>query len=137
MYCARTAISWVASPRVAFSLTGAPDYELPIFQFNVPPALQQTWYGIAFDNHLSPPFTSVFLPKNVQNFVFTSTTLSLNAFYGHGQILEHEVGHHLGFSHPLMDTCASPMHVDWESSIRSETMHRLGSRWLATTSPGS
>jgi hypothetical protein len=82
-------------------LTGAPDYEVPIFQFNVPPALQQFWLAIAFSNYLSPPFTPVLLPENVQNFVFTATTRSSNAFSGHGQILEHEVGHHLGFSHPF------------------------------------
>jgi hypothetical protein len=82
-------------------LTGVPDYEVPIFQFNVPPALQQLWLGIAFSNYLSPPFTPVLLPENVQNFVFTATTPFSNAFNGHGELLEHEVGHHLGFSHPF------------------------------------
>jgi hypothetical protein len=92
-------------------LTGARDYEVPIFQFNVPPALQQIWLGIAFDNYLIPPGTAVLFPGNVQNFVFSSTTPDLNAFFGHGQILEHEVGHHLGLSHPfngylcITDTC--------------------------------
>jgi hypothetical protein len=50
---------------------------------------------------LLPPFTPVLLPENVQNFVFTSATPSLNALYGHGQILTHEVGHHVGLSHPF------------------------------------
>jgi hypothetical protein len=92
-------------------LTGARDYEVPIFQFNVPPALQQIWLAIAFDNYLIPPGTAVLFPGNVQNFVFSSTTPALNAFFGHGQILEHEVGHHLGLSHPfngylcITDTC--------------------------------
>jgi hypothetical protein len=71
-------------------LTGVPDYEVPIFQFNVPPALQQLWLGIAFSNYVSPPFTPVLLPENVQNFVFTATTPSSNAFNGHGELLEHE-----------------------------------------------
>jgi hypothetical protein len=82
-------------------LTGARDYEVPIFQFNVPPALQQSWIGIAFSNYTFVPVTPVLLPADVQNFVFTSMTPSLNAFNGHGQILEHEVGHQLGFSHPF------------------------------------
>jgi hypothetical protein len=94
-------------------LTGAPDYEVPIFQFNVPPALQQSWSAIAFDNYLYPPTTPVLLPDNRQNFVFTSSTPFLNTFLGHGQQLEHEVGHHLGFSHPfqgylcITETCGS------------------------------
>jgi hypothetical protein len=92
-------------------LNGAPDYEVPIFQFNVPPTLQQLWLGIAFDNYLLPPTTPVLLPQNIQNFVFTSTTPYSNSFNGHGAILEHEVGHHLGFSHSfegylcITDTC--------------------------------
>ena len=92
-------------------LTGARDYEVPIFQFNVPPPLQQLWIGISFSNYLGVPFTPVFVPENVQNFVFTSLTPSLNATNGHGEILAHEVGHHLGLSHPfngylcISDTC--------------------------------
>jgi hypothetical protein len=82
-------------------LTGAPDYEVPIFQFNVPPALAQFWIGIAFSNYPLPATTPVLLPETKQNFVFTSMTPSLNAFNGHGELLEHEVGHHLGFSHPF------------------------------------
>jgi len=92
-------------------LTGARDYEVPIFQFNVPPPLQQLWIGISFSNYLAVPFTPVFVPDNIQNYVFTSMTPSLNARNGHGEILTHEVGHHLGLSHPfngflcLTDTC--------------------------------
>jgi hypothetical protein len=92
-------------------LTGARDYEVPIFQFNVPPAQQPWWIGIAFNNYLIPPVPPTLLPDNKQNFVFTSATPALNAFNGHGALVEHEVGHHLGFSHPfqgylcLTETC--------------------------------
>jgi hypothetical protein len=70
-----------------------------IFQFNVPPALAQFWIGIAFSNYPLPATTPVLLPETKQNFVFTSMTPSSNAFDGHGALLEHEVGHQLGFSH--------------------------------------
>jgi len=92
-------------------LTGARDYEVPIFQFNVPPALQQLWGGIAFSNYPATPFNPAVVPDNIQNFVFTSTTPASNAFFGHGYFLAHEVGHHLGLSHPFngylcrTDTC--------------------------------
>jgi hypothetical protein len=83
-------------------LTGAPDYEVPIFQFNVPPELAQpVWTAIAFDNYLLPPTTPVLLPDNRQTFVFSSSTPFVNSIFGHGQQLQHEVGHHLGFSHPF------------------------------------
>src|SRR5262249_24831135 len=80
-------------------LTGARDYEVPIFQFNVPPALQQLWLGIAFNNYLLTLEPPTFVPENRQNFVFTSTTPAFNAVFGHSTVLEHEVVHHLGLSH--------------------------------------
>jgi hypothetical protein len=94
-------------------LTGAPDYEVPIFEFNVPPALASPLFaGMAASNYgPAPSFQPTVLPDERQSFVFTSTTPDSNAFEGHGVLLEHEVGHHLGFSHPfngyrcLTETC--------------------------------
>src|SRR5262245_33911022 len=46
-----------------------------------------------------------------QTFVFTSRTPTEDTYFGHGALLEHEVGHHLGFSHSfagyqcVTDTC--------------------------------
>jgi len=92
-------------------LNGAPDYEVPIFQFNVPEELQQWWIGIAEVNNLYPAQTPTIIPDTRQSFVYTSKSPFLNSFRGDGEILEHEVGHHLGFSHSfggyqcLTDTC--------------------------------
>jgi hypothetical protein len=82
-------------------LTGAPDYEVPIFQFDVPPGLAQNGFtGVADSNYDGFGLTPTALADLRQSFVFTSTTPSDDATNGHGALLEHETGHHLGFSHP-------------------------------------
>src|SRR5262249_484146 len=56
-------------------LNGAPDYEVPVFQFNVPDALAQPgWIGIAISNDADRGWTSVAFPDRRQSFVFTSMT---------------------------------------------------------------
>jgi hypothetical protein len=93
-------------------LNGAPDHEVPIFQFNVPPELDQhLWIAVAYDKYVVPAWTPTLLPAERQSFIFTSKSPFTNSFVGNGQLLEHETGHHLGFSHPfqgylcLTDTC--------------------------------
>ncbi len=75
----------------------------PLFpQFNVPPALAASFAGIAVSNYGGlTAWTPTFLPDTRQSFVFTSTTPLSNAIVGHGDLIEHETGHHLGFSHPF------------------------------------
>jgi hypothetical protein len=82
-------------------LTGAPDYEVPIFQFNVPPALAESWAGWADSNYDGIGLTATVFPALRQTYVFSSTTPAYNAINGNGALLEHEVGHHMGFSHPF------------------------------------
>jgi hypothetical protein len=94
-------------------LTGAPDYEVPIFEFNVPPALASDLFtGMAGDNYgIVLSVRPTVLPDTRQSFIYTNTTPDANALAGHGALLAHEVGHHLGFSHPfngyrcLTDAC--------------------------------
>jgi hypothetical protein len=85
---------------------------VPIFQFNVPPSLAALFTGIAVDNYGGViGWTPTTFPNTRQSFVITSTTPASNAISGHGGVLEHETGHHLGFSHPfqgyvcLTDSC--------------------------------
>jgi hypothetical protein len=93
-------------------LTGAPDYEVPIFQFETAPDRLQLFLGIA-DSNLAAvaAFPGTFGLR--QTYVYTSSTVAYDRAHGHGNLLEHEVGHHLGFSHPfngyrcLSDDCAS------------------------------
>jgi hypothetical protein len=93
-------------------LNGAPDYEEPIYQFNVPPELDQhLWIAIAYENYVIPKSIPTLLPATRQSFIVTSKSPLTNSFRGNGQLLEHETGHHLGFSHSfqgylcLTDTC--------------------------------
>jgi hypothetical protein len=95
-------------------LGGAPDYEIPIFQFTVPQSLaSRVFAGYAMGNYSAlPVWTPTMLPDSRQSFIVTSTTPEYNALVGHGNLLEHEVGHHLGFHHPfngyrcLTETCS-------------------------------
>jgi hypothetical protein len=95
-------------------LSGAPQYEVPIFQFNTaPPLASPLFAGYAYSNYPGLGWTSTQLPQTRQSFIFTSTTPDRNAIFGHGNLLQHEVGHHLGFSHPfqgyrcLTETCGT------------------------------
>ena len=93
-------------------LTGAPEDQVPIFQFNVPEALDSAFFeGVAMSNYVLAGWNPTTLPDTRQSFVLTSTSPQSNAFFGHSRLLQHEVGHHLGFHHPfngyrrLTETC--------------------------------
>lgn len=82
--------------------SGAPDYEVPIFQFKVPPPLLQPMYaGVATSTSYGVSDLSKAPTTERQTFVFTSTSSSRDSLHGHGVLLGHEVGHHLGLSHPF------------------------------------
>ena len=85
---------------------------MPIFEFYVPPALASPFLaGLAQSNYGSLGTQPTLLPEKRQTFIYTDTTPDYNAVFGHGAVLEHEVGHHLGFNHPfhgyrcLTETC--------------------------------
>lgn len=76
-------------------LEGDADYELPIFMFQPTPDRQPPFEGFADGDYTEP---GVF--GNRQSFVWMSSQPWYEARYAHGRTLEHEVGHHLGLSHP-------------------------------------
>ena len=77
-------------------LEGEPAYELPVFTFALPdPAPEQPYPYIGFAPALSADWV-------VQHFASNFTYPHLQEITGRGQtwIVTHEVGHHLGLSHP-------------------------------------
>lgn len=71
------------------SLEGDADYELPIFAYHVGD-LDIPFLGLADDNYAD----------GTQSFVFGADNRDTRATYGLTTTLVHEVGHHLGMSHP-------------------------------------
>ena len=72
-------------------LDGDRDYEVPVFNYNTPDALSGGLLGFADDNWRD----------GTQSYVFGFLSPSLrNAGYGFTTTTTHEVGHHLGMSHP-------------------------------------
>jgi len=70
-------------------LEGDADYELPIFAYHVGD-LDIPFLGIADDNYAD----------GTQSFVFGADNAATKSIYGLTTTLIHEVGHHLGMSHP-------------------------------------
>jgi hypothetical protein len=72
-------------------LDGNADYEVPVFGYNMPDTLAGGLLGFADDNWRD----------GTQSFVFEFLAPSLRAAgYGFTTTTTHEVGHHLGMSHP-------------------------------------
>jgi hypothetical protein len=71
-------------------LEGDADYEVPVFAFNGTDDKNNGLLGFADDNWAD----------GTQSYVFTFLTPGLNAAYGFTTTTIHEVGHHLGMSHP-------------------------------------
>jgi hypothetical protein len=72
-------------------LDGEANYEVPVFGFNLPSELTTNLLGFADDNW----------SDGTQSYVFEFISpLIRNAGYGFTSTTTHEVGHHLGMSHP-------------------------------------
>jgi len=72
-------------------LDGEKDYEVPVFHYNVPSELSGGLLGFADDNWAD----------GTQSYVFGFLSPALrSAGYGFTTTTTHEVGHHLGMSHP-------------------------------------
>jgi hypothetical protein len=72
-------------------LDGGGDYEVPVLQFNLPDALTSGLLGFADDDYFD----------GTQSYVFAFMSPSIrSAGYGFTTTTTHEVGHHLGMSHP-------------------------------------
>ncbi|MFB6719409.1 hypothetical protein ACFCV3_04580 [Kribbella sp. NPDC056345] len=70
---------------------GKVDYELPIFNYAVPPELDTPALGFADDNY----------QDGTQSYVFNFLNESIiSSGYGLTTTIIHETGHHLGLSHP-------------------------------------
>jgi len=72
-------------------LDGDADYEVPVFSFFVPEDLAVSFIGMADDNHIDGKQSS---------FTYIVRTPSLRTFLGTTNSAIHEIGHHLGMSHP-------------------------------------
>lgn len=87
-------------------LEGDPDYEVPVFNYNTPSALSGGLLGFADDNWRD----------GTQSYVFGFLSPALrDAGYGFSTTTTHEVGHHLGMSHPH-DGYDSELDIDYGPS---------------------
>lgn len=77
--------------RLGHYLEGDADYEVPAFQFLSTPGDLPALIGLADSNYD--------LDNYHQQSLFLWTSASLPT--GHNHLLQHEAGHHLGFSHPF------------------------------------
>ncbi|HSD90357.1 MAG TPA: hypothetical protein VLB44_22665, partial [Kofleriaceae bacterium] len=74
------------------------DYEVPIFQFKVPAdRAQPFWEGVADGSLMGFNIPGFGAPT----YIYTSSTSSLDHVRGHGRLLTHEIGHHVGLTHPF------------------------------------
>jgi hypothetical protein len=106
-------------------LEGNGEYEVPVFNYNTPSALSGGLLGFADDNWRD----------GTQSFVFGFLSPAIrNAGYGFSTTTAHEVGHHLGMSHPHdgydseldIDYGASgPFYYAWAGDESSTIMHYL------------
>ena len=106
-------------------LDGTRDYEVPVFHFNTPDALSGGLLGFADDNWADGTHSYVF--------GFLSPALR-SAGYGFTTTTTHEVGHHLGMSHPhdgydseldLDYDAAGATYFVWSGDESSSVMHYL------------
>ena len=72
-------------------LDGDADYEVPVFSFFVPDDLQTSFIGMADDNHTDGKQSS---------FCYIVRTPFYRRLFGTTMNMIHEIGHHLGASHP-------------------------------------
>ena len=87
-------------------LEGDRDYEVPVFNYNTPSALSGGLLGFADDNWRD----------GTQSYVFGFLSPALrDAGYGFSTTTTHEVGHHLGMSHPH-DGYDSELNIDYGPS---------------------
>jgi hypothetical protein len=106
-------------------LEGDPDYEVPVFNYNTPTALSAGLLGFADDNWRD----------GTQSYVFGFLSPAVRqAGYGFSTTTTHEVGHHLGMSHPHdgydseldIDYGASgPFYYVWSGDESNTIMHYL------------
>jgi hypothetical protein len=106
-------------------LEGNAEYEVPVFSFNVPSALSSGLLGFADDNWRD----------GTQSYVFTFLSPALRAAgYGFTTTATHEVGHHLGMSHPhdgydsALDVDygpSGPFYFAWSGDESNSIMHYL------------
>ncbi len=87
-------------------LDGTPGYEVPVFIYNTPDALSGGLLGFADDNWAD----------GTQSYVFGFLSPFLRSLgYGFTTTTTHEVGHHLGMSHPH-DGYDSELDLDYDST---------------------
>lgn len=106
-------------------LDGDRDYEVPVFNYNTPSALSGGLLGFADDNWRD----------GTQSYVFGFLSPALReAGYGFSTTTTHEVGHHLGMSHPhdgydseldLDYGSSGPFYFAWSGDESNTIMHYL------------
>jgi hypothetical protein len=106
-------------------LEGDRDYEVPVFNYNTPSALSGGLLGFADDNWRD----------GTQSFVFGFLSPALReAGYGFSTTTTHEVGHHLGMSHPhdgydsehdIDYGPSGPFYFAWSGDESNTIMHYL------------
>jgi hypothetical protein len=112
--------------KIVTFLEGGFDYEVPIFTYNLPTALSTGGLlGFADDNWVD----------GTQSFVFAFGDPFFRSLgYGHSTTVIHEVGHHVGLSHPHdgfdyeLDVDfgpSGPFYFAWAGDESSSVMHYL------------
>lgn len=83
-------------------LEGDADYEIPVFQFAFGSSDGLALAGLAEANWATPQrYPNTDGARIRQTFSLVATTPDMAPYIGHGTLIEHEVGHHLGLPHPF------------------------------------